>query len=299
MIIPPKLKQGDTIGIVACARKIKLEELAPAIKLFKIWGLEVLFGENLFKEHDQFSGCDEDRAADLQSMIDNPKVKAIISARGGYGSVKIVDRVNFGSLKTNPKWICGFSDITVFHSHLQKNISVATLHSLMPSTLPTSTPQAIETFRRALFGESFQISLDAKNANKNFETISGKIVGGNLSILYSLLGSASDLDTDNCILFLEDLDEYLYHIDRMMMALDRAGKLKNLKALLIGGMSDMKDNTIPFGKTAEEIILDITSKYNYPVITNIPCGHIDDNRAMILGKEVKLEMSNEVVVISF
>lgn len=299
MIIPPKLKQGDTIGIVACARKINMEELAPAIKMFKIWGLEVLLGENLFKEHDQFSGCDEDRAADLQSMIDNPKVKAIISARGGYGSVKIVDRVNFGSLRTNPKWICGFSDITVLHSHLQKNIGIATLHSLMPSTLLIATPQAIETFRRALFGEPYQISVEAKNSNKNFESVSGKIVGGNLSILYSLLGSASDIDPDNCILFLEDLDEYLYHIDRMMMAMSRAGKLKSLKALLIGGMSDMKDNAVPFGKTAEEIILEITSRYNYPVITNIPCGHIDDNRALILGSEVKLEMKGEAVVISF
>lgn len=301
MILTPFLKPGDTIGIVACARKVKREELAPAIKLFESWELKVVFGKNLFNEDNQFSGTDDERAQDLQSMLDNPEVKAIISARGGYGTMRIIDKIKWSGFVKNRKWICGFSDITVLHSHVHSHFDIPTLHSIMPITIPTSTPEAIESFRRALFGEKLKynyVNADHELLQRNGNA-KGQLVGGNLSLLYALNGSRSDIDTYGKILFIEDLDEYLYHIDRMMISLKRAGKLKHLKGLIVGGMSDMRDNTIPFGKTAEQIIAEAVGEYNYPVCFDFSCGHIKDNRTLILGAEVELEVRGANVNISF
>ena len=295
MIIPDNLKIGDLIGIVSTARAISLDELQPSINTLKNWGLKIRLGSNIFNSSNQFAGNDIERAFDLQEMIDNNDIKAILFARGGYGSVRIVDRINFSNLIYNPKWLIGYSDITVFHSHLN-TLGIASIHGTMPVNFKNNTSKAILSLHKRLFFSSNKIEFNDSNIDLNF-SVTGEIIGGNLSILYSLIGSSSDLNTDNKILFLEDLDEYLYHIDRMMISLKRSGKLSNLKALIIGSMTKMNDNIIPFGKTANEIILEHTNSYNYPVISNFPAGHINNNLSIILGKESHLKIDNNNVTL--
>ncbi len=296
MVTPEYLKVGDTIAIVATARKISKEELAPAVSTFESWGLKVVFGKNLFGQDNQYSGTDAEREADLQCMLDDTNVKAIISARGGYGTVRIIDVLDFSNFVSNPKWIVGYSDITVLHSDINARFGIETIHATMPINFPKdgTSNSATETLRKALFGEPLSYSFETDKSHGSLlrkGTAEGELVGGNLSLLYALSGSVSDIDTSGKILFIEDLDEYLYHIDRMMMQLDRAGKLKNLAGLIVGGMNDMKDNTVPFGKTVEEIIADAVKKYKYPVCFGFPAGHIPDNRALILGRKVNLSVA--------
>ena len=286
---------GDKIGIISTARKISLEELKPSIKLLEEWGLKVVFGKNLFEEDNQFSGTVTQRSSDLQSMIDDDSIKAILCARGGYGTVQIIDKVDFSHLIKNPKWIIGYSDVTVLHSHLHQ-LGITSLHATMPINFEKNTPKALESLKSALFGLGNLTEIDHHHFNR-FGKVEGEIVGGNLSILYSLLGSDSDINTEGKILFIEDLDEYLYHVDRIMINLKRNGKLKNLKALIIGGMSDMNDNTIPFGKTAEEIILEYIKEFDFPVCFNFPAGHLDDNRTLVFGKECTLEINENGVIL--
>lgn len=293
-IIPLNLKKGDKIGIISTARKISLEELTPALNTLKSWGLNPVLGEHLFKEHHQFCGTDTQRASDLQHMIDDPDIKAILCARGGYGTIKIIDKIDFNPLQKNPKWIAGYSDVTVLHAHLNK-LGIASLHGSMPINFSNNTNAALSSLKSALFGEKLTYASKTHSLNRNGQA-QGELVGGNLSILYSLLGSKSDINTDGKILFLEDLDEYLYHIDRMLMSLKRNGKLAHLSALIIGGMSDMNDNTIPFGKTAEEIISEAVSDYNYPICFNFPAGHLKDNQALILGRKIHLTVDTETTV---
>lgn len=293
MIEPPYLKPGDTIGIVATARKLTWEELEPTIGVLTDQGFVVRTGQRMFGSENQFSGSDEDRAADMQRMLDDPDINAILCARGGYGTVRIIDKLDFSEFVKHPKWLCGFSDITVLHAHINQNYGIATLHSSMPLSmkdLSSEHPQ-YATLINSLKGELPSYDFDAHPLNRNGE-MEGEVVGGNLSVLYSILGSKSDVDTEGKILFLEDLDEYLYHIDRMMMNLKRNGKLNKLKGLIVGGMSDMNDNAIPFGKTAVEIIREAVEKYDYPVCFNFPAGHIDDNRALILGKKAAVRITN-------
>ena len=290
IIRPPALQQGDQIGIISTARKISKEELAFAKNTFKSWGLKIVFGNNLLQEHNQFAGTDVQRASDLQQMIDNPDIKAIICARGGYGTVRIIDLVNFSVLQTNPKWIAGYSDVTGLHSTLH-NLNITSLHSTMPINFSNNTNNSLESLKQALFGNTISYNFLTHNLNK-IGHAKGKVVGGNLSIIYSLLGSSSDINTDGKILFLEDIDEYLYHIDRMMINLKRNGKLSKLAGLLIGGMSDMNDNNIAFGKNAMEIITEAVSEYDYPIAFNFPAGHIDNNNTIILGQTAKLTIEH-------
>jgi len=294
LIQPEFLKKGDTIGIVACARKISAEELQPAIDILKSWGLNVKTEKNIFNINHQFSGTDEERAEDLQTMLNDSSIKAIISARGGYGTVRIIDKIDFTIFKKAPKWIVGYSDITVLHSHIH-NMGIQTLHATMPINFGVDA-DATNSLRKVLFGETIEYNIPTHPLNKK-GTAEGILIGGNLSLLYALCGSASDIDTKEKILFIEDLDEYLYHIDRMMMNLKRSGKLSGLAGLVVGGMSDMKDNTVPFGKTAEEIILDAVKEYTYPVCFNFPAGHIDKNMALVFGKKVNLRVSENVVIL--
>ena len=296
MIIPEKLKIGDKIGIISTARKITIEELNPAIKTLESWGLQVVLGINLFQEDDQFSGTVVQRANDLQSMIDDNSIKAILCARGGYGTVQIIDAIKFTNLKKNSKWIVGYSDVTVLHSHLN-NLGIASLHASMPINFESNTNESLLSLKNALFGNLNNVECKAHPLNK-FGKIEGDIVGGNLSILYSLLGSQSAIDTTGKILFIEDLDEYLYHIDRMMMNLKRNGIFGNLKGLIVGGMSDMNDNSIPFGKTAEQIILEYTKGYDFPICFGFPAGHLADNRCVRLGIHSVLEISKNGVSLS-
>jgi len=287
MIQPSYLQKGDTVAIVSTARKITSDNIIPAIKLLEKWGLQVIIGETIGSEENQFSGSDEKRIADFQQMLDNPKIRAIWCARGGYGTVRIIDKLDFSAFKKNPKWIVGYSDITVLHSYIH-NFGIETLHATMPINLENNSQQALESLKKSLFGKnlSYEVPADEKNKSGN---ASGELVGGNLSVLYSLLGSHSSINTDGKILFIEDLDEYLYHIDRMCINLKRNGYFENLKGLVVGGMTDMHDNDIPFGKTAEEIMLDCVSEYDFPVVFNFPAGHLDDNRTMIFGRKVTLD----------
>ena len=290
------LKKGDAVAVISTARKVSPEELDFAITKIKSWGLNVCFGKNLFKKQHQFAGTTQERADDLQWALDDNNIKAVFFARGGYGSVHLVDYVDWQAFTINPKWLIGFSDITVFHSHVHQCYNIPTLHAAMPITYPQNTDGAIKNIREILFGEKVSYKFKGHSFNKNGK-VKSAIVGGNLSILYSLLGSKSQLNTDGKILFIEDLDEYLYHIDRMMQALKRAGMLENLSGLIVGGMSGMNDNTIPFGKTAEEIIRDVVSEYTYPVGFNIPAGHINENLPLLFGKKASFTVATNQVLI--
>ena len=295
--MPDYLKKGDTVGILATARKIDLTTLQPAIKLLESWGLHVVIGKTIGKEENQLAGPDWFRATDFQEMLDNPNIKAIWAAKGGYGTVRIVDRIDFTNFKKHPKWIIGFSDMTVMHSHIN-NMDIATLHAIMAISVKTATPEAIASFHKALFGEPLSYTLPHDNFNQNGKG-RGELVGGNLSVLYSVMGSKSEIDYKGKILFIEDLDEYLYHIDRMMMNLKRNGYFDNLQGLIIGGMTSMNDNDIPWGKDALQIIKDITKDYKFPIVYNFPAGHIKDNRALIFGKTVTLEVNDAATVLKF
>nr|WP_298151590.1 LD-carboxypeptidase [Flavobacterium sp.] len=297
MMTPEFLKKGDTVGILATARKIEMATLQPGIKLLESWGLHVVIGKTIGKEDHQLAGPDWIRATDFQEMLDNPSIKAIWAAKGGYGTVRIIDRIDFSNFKKKPKWVVGFSDMTVLHSHIN-NMGIETMHALMAMNVKTATPEAIESLRKALFGEKLEYKMADHPYNKNGKA-SGEIVGGNLSVLYSILGSKSEVDYKGKILFIEDLDEYLYHIDRMMMNLKRNGYFDGLKAVLIGGMTEMNDNDIPWGKDALQIIQDILKDYKIPVIFNFPAGHIKDNRAMIFGKTVSVDVNESGSKVTF
>lgn len=286
MIKPLPLHKGDTIGLVAPARKISKKELKTAVEIIESRGYQIFAGEHLFDNDGQFAGNDANRTEDFREMILNPNIKAILAVRGGYGSVRIVDQLPLISLLSRPKWIAGYSDLTVFHNHIN-NLGVQTLHSSMPINFSTNTSEALDSLFDILEGKLPNYNLGNHVLNRPGK-VRGTLVGGNLSVLYSLLGSASFPKTQHPILFLEDLDEYLYHIDRMMMALKRSGFLRNISGLVVGAMTDMHDNTVPFGKTAEEIIREAVEEYHFPVAFNFPAGHISDNRALIMGGTVEL-----------
>lgn len=291
---PAFLKKGDKIGIIAPARKISKEEIQSAMDIFNAWGLEVVLSKNLFNADNQFSGTENERAEALQIMLNDDSIKAIISARGGYGTIRIIDKIDFTNFKKHPKWIIGYSDITVLHSHIN-NFGIETLHATMPINF-TKNAEATETLRKALFGEQLNYEVESHPLNRKGKA-EAELIGGNLSLIYALTGSVSDIDTKGKILFIEDLDEYLYHIDRMMLNLKRSGKLDHLAGLIVGGMTDMKDNTIPFGKTAEEIITDAVKKYDYPVCFNFPGGHVEKNLALYFGRKVKLKVADTVQLV--
>jgi len=294
MITPPFLKPGDKVAIVATARKVSFTEMEPAIQLFRAWGLTVVTGNNITAEESQYAGTDEQRTSDMQQMLDDADVMAIFCARGGYGSVRIIDRLDFTKFVASPKWIVGYSDITVFHSHIHRHFGIETLHGPMPINFPANgiaTP-SIESLRKTLFGEEIQYTIPAHPLNRK-GTARGQMVGGNLSILYSLSATPSDLETEGKILLIEDVDEYLYHIDRMMMNLKRSCKLNNLAGLIVGGMTKMNDNAIPFGRTAEETISAAVSEYDYPVCFGFPAGHQEQNNTLILGRETELSVNED------
>ncbi len=297
MITPAYLHAGDTVTLISTARKVSKEELAPAIAVFEKWGLKVKLGANLFAEDNQFAGTDVERTADLQAALDDDASKAIICVRGGYGTVRIIDQIDFSEFIKNPKWVCGFSDVTVLHSTLH-SIGIQSIHATMPLLFSRiEQKEAIETLRNALFGEklTYQFPMHSMNRGKKMQ---GQLVGGNLSIISNLIGTPTDINTQGKILFLEDLDEYLYHIDRMMVHLKRAGLLSQLSGLLVGHMSEMNDNLIPFGKTAYEIISETVKEYNYPVFFDFPAGHLNHNFAIKLGGEVIVQEKKEMMFFS-
>lgn len=290
MTFPSYLKKGDTVAIIATARKVNKEEIEPALAFFQSLGLSVVLGKHLFESNNQYAGNDSQRTEDLQWALNDPTIKAIVIARGGYGSVRLIEHIDLTEFKKHPKWVVGYSDVTVLHNAIH-NAGIATIHATMPLNFAKSR-EATQSMADALFGNLKQTAIEENYSNKS-GTATGELVGGNLSLLYALSGTPYDLDTKDKILFIEDLDEYLYHIDRMMMQLKLSGKLKQLKGLIVGGMTDMKDNAIPFGKFPEEIILDAVKDYNYPVCFDFPAGHIDHNLAMYFGRNVELIVSED------
>jgi muramoyltetrapeptide carboxypeptidase len=300
MIAPPFLHPGDTVGITAPAGCLTEQEIMPAVDRVRSWGLNVVFGEHLFRRRNSFAGTDHQRAADFQKMLDDPAIRAILCARGGYGSIRIMDRLKFGRFLKHPKWIVGYSDITVIHAFLQQCLGTESLHGEMLRAIPPGVPDAVslDSVRNALFGNLTEYSLQPHRLNLTGEA-TGILTGGNLSVLYSLSGTCYDPDTEDKILFLEDLSEYLYHIDRMIMNLKVRGKLRRLKALIIGGMHDMKSSPSGFRKPAYEIIREAVSGYGYPVMFGFPAGHGKPNVSLIMGREVKLTVTANGCILFF
>ncbi len=277
MKTPNYLKKGSKIALVAPARKIERDEIAAAVKWIEEKGFVAVYDDRLFAEYHQLAGDDDFRASVLQDYLDRDDIDAILCVRGGYGTIRIVDKLDFKKFEKHPKWIVGYSDVTVLHAKMQQ-LGYQSIHGTMAINFEKNTPEALESLYDALTGKWNAVETHSRASLHNVP-----IIGGNLSVLYSMLGSDLFPETDGKILFIEDLDEYLYHIDRMMMGLKRAGKLANLKALLVGAFTDMHDNTIPFGMTAKEIIFEKVKEYGYPVIWDYPAGHVDNNLAIVLG----------------
>ncbi len=297
MKIPLYLKPKDKIGIVCTARAVDAQELEPAIKLLNDWDLTPVLGNTIGLKHHQFGGTDEERANDLQKAVNDPQIKAIWIARGGYGTARIIDSVDFQALLNNPKWIIGYSDVTALHIHLQ-HLGLSTLHAQMPLGIDKASTKTIESLRQSLFKKPYELKFTS-----NFPSISGEcegeLIGGNLSVLFSVLQTIPLSTFKEKILILEDLDEYLYHIDRMMLNLYRSGLLHLISGLVVGGMSDMNDNSTPFGLNANEIIDSYTKKLKIPVAFEAPFGHIFNNLAITLGRQATLKVFDNQISLTY
>ncbi len=312
MIQPLLLRKGSKVALVSPAKIVSRESVKPGIALLKSWGLTVVIGKYAFAEHFQFAGTDKQRTTDMQRMLDDPEIEAIFCIRGGYGTTRILDSLDFTRFLRRPKWIIGYSDITALHLHLH-GLGVQSIHGTMPMLFARDTEQSVLSVRKILFGEArltkenflatFAYSLPLVEEGLGVHplnrkgTATGPLIGGNLSLIVGCIGTASDVDMTGKILFLEDIDEYLYHIDRMMVQLKRAGKLRNLAGLVVGHFTSMKDNDNPFGKTVYEIIRDAVKEYDYPVCFGFPTGHEPENRALVCGQEVKLVVESTWVVL--
>lgn len=292
--LPDFLKKGDKIAITCPAKKLP-GPITDAVALLQLWGLEVVLGETVTASYHQFAGDDSLRARDMQRFIDDDSIKAIIAARGGYGTVRMIDKVDFSHFARHPKWLVGFSDITVLHAHLFTNYGTQSIHGQMPVNIVDASAKSLQTLRKALFGHELSYRFNPHALNRSGQG-TGILVGGNLSLLVSIAGSVSDLDYKGKILFIEDVGEYLYSIDRMVRSLKRAGKLQHLAGLIVGGFTDLKDNNTPFGQTVPEIIMETVKEYHYPVCFDFPAGHIADNCSLILGKTLNLDVNSEYVI---
>ena len=295
-IRPQFLKRNDKVTIIATAKNFEHYELEAAINIIRSWGLRVELGQSLYKKYHQFAGTDQDREEDLQLALDSPDSKAIFCARGGYGTSRIIDNVSFKKVVKHPKWVIGFSDVTTLHAQLQRN-NIQSIHGLMPVLFcKKEYNRSIEELRAFLFGEKNAYTISSHNFNR-YGKAKGKLVGGNLSIICSMVGTESDIVTKNKILFIEEVGENLFRIDRMMVQLKRAGVLKHLSGLIVGHFTNMEDNIIGFGKSAYEIIADAVSEYNYPVCYGFPAGHEPHNLPLFLGAETELIINKDDVLI--
>lgn len=297
---PAYLQKGDTIAIVAPAGILKNRKyiIDKAKKLAENWGLKVVYGKYMFSQNNHFAGTDDERCEDFQQALDNPNIKAIWAARGGYGSVRILDKLDFTKFKESPKWVIGYSDITAFHNHIH-NLGVETIHGMMGTSMqdnPQDIPETIETLRKALFGETLRYEISSSKMNRK-GMVSGELVGGNIAILASMLGSDSQISTEGKILFIEEIGEYKYSIDRLLQSLKRAGYFTKVKAVIVGDMTKVKKNTTPWGSSIEQLILDVIPK-NVPILFNFPAGHEPDNRALIMGRNIELNIK-ETTTVSF
>jgi muramoyltetrapeptide carboxypeptidase len=296
LITPPYLQIGDTIAIVAPAgiltnRKDVIDE---AKELAESWGLHVVYGKHLFDTAGHFSATDEERAEDFQKAMDNPNIKAIWSGRGGYGTVRILDRLDFTAFIKSPKWVIGYSDITALHSHLN-TMGYETIHGMMGTSLGHDAEKIVETlksFKKSIFGEKLSYSLVSVIENRK-GTAKGQLIGGNISLLASMLGSESQMNADGRILFIEEVGEYKYSMDRMLQSLKRAGFFDNCKGIIVGDISNIKTNTVDWGSSMEQLILDVVAEYDFPVLFNFPAGHEPDNRSIIFGRMIEMSVTKE------
>ena len=294
MQLPPYLKPGDLVSIAAPARWVDPEDIKNFLSLLEQEGLKTITG-SIFTRHHQYAGEDKDRLDDLQKMLDHPDIKAIFCARGGYGTMRLLDKIDLKGFAEHPKWVVGFSDITALHAYLQMRIGVASVHAAMPYTLKDVSDRenpAVESLFGILKGKFPSYTVPAHSLNRKGKS-SGILLGGNLSLLCSLTGTLFQFPTKGAILFLEEVDEYLYHIDRMMQNLKLAGMLENLAGLVVGGLTDMHDNEVPFGKNAAEIIHEAVEEYDFPVCFDFPAGHVKQNMAMVLGRQVSFEVNDD------
>lgn len=297
--IPKLLTAGDTIGIVAPGRKLASETVDKAVSMIRSWDVNVILGKNIYSDrHSYLSGDDVQRLEDFQSMIDNPAVRCIICARGGYGSSRFVDRINMSPMHKTPMWLVGFSDVTALHLRFLAE-NVASIHGTMPVLFPKPESQtSVESIRRILFEGKCEAEVKGSEYNRT-GSAKGSVVGGNLSLIVESLGTATEIQTDGKILLLEEVDEYAYRLDRMMNQLMRAGKLKNLKGLVIGHMTDIKEGDIPFGETIRDIIARTTRGTSYPIAFNFPSGHENPNFAWVQGANAKLDITEQNVRLTF
>ena len=299
MIKPQFLQKGDKIAIVSIAGKIAKEKVLNAVKFYESWGLEVVLGESVFAEFNQFAGTDEQRIADFQKMLNDNSIKAIFSSRGGYGSARVLDKIDWTNFKKNPKWIVGYSDITAVHAVVNK-FGIASIHGNMPTNFDEFPNEnfANKNLKKMLFGEKMNFEFNSHKLNKTGNA-KGVLIGGNLSILYSLRGTKFDVDYTDKILFIEDLNEYLYHLDRMMMNFKLGGIFSQIRGLIVGAFSDMKDSQTPFGKDANGIILEFVKDLNIPVCFDFSAGHIKENFPLILGCEIEFVVGEKTSEIDF
>ncbi|RAJ18102.1 muramoyltetrapeptide carboxypeptidase [Olleya aquimaris] len=302
LIQPPYLKAGDTVAIVAPSGVLKNrnDEVNRAKKLLESWKLHVVIGKHVFNQDDHFAGTDQERCEDFQNALDDPTIKAVWSARGGYGTVRILDNLDYTTFLKQPKWIIGYSDITALHNQIH-NLGVQSLHAIMCVSLPKDLSEieaSISTFKNTLFGQPLSYTLEGSKYNKT-GTTSGVLVGGNLTILHTMLGSKESIDTSGKILFIEEIGEYKYHIDRMLQSLKRAGYFEDCKGVIVGDMSKLRKNTTLWGTSIEQLILDALSDYNFPIAFNMPAGHEDDNRALILGRNIDLKVEKSKSTVKF
>ena len=291
MQIPQYLKKGDKAGIVSPAGRIDAEKTRKAAMTIENWGLQAVFGNHCFAVDNQFAGTDRQRAEDFQRMLDDPEIKAIFCTRGGYGSIRIIGKLDFSKFRKNPKWIIGFSDLTVFHTFLNQILSIESLHAAMLKNFPLNGIDEVDTamLKNVLFGKKLNYCAEAHKLNRQ-GTAYGELTGGNLSILYNLRGTPYDIYTKGKILFIEEVGEYLYHLDRMMMNLKISGYLEKLDGLIVGQMTGMKDNNVPFGKSSYQIIREAVEDYNFPVCFGFKAGHDKPNLPLIMGRKLKIEV---------
>jgi muramoyltetrapeptide carboxypeptidase len=297
ILTPSPLQKGDTIAIVAPAKRIEAKHVTYAKSFLEKAGYNVLVGKHCLGEHYYFSGTIEQRLHDMQEAVDDPSVKAILCARGGYGCVQLVDRIDWSRFVEQPKWVIGFSDVTVFHAHLQA-MGCPSIHATMPLNFQENSSEALNTLLKALGSESYSISSPFSPFNV-LGNISGNLLGGNLAVLTSLIGTNDQPDFTNGILFVEEVGEPLYSIDRMFYSLQKTGILKQLRGVIVGGMTSLKDSEIPYGSSLEEIVLEHLRDLNIPVCFDFPAGHISDNRALLLGTQATLKVSSSETVLNF
>jgi muramoyltetrapeptide carboxypeptidase len=293
----PYLQKGDKVRLVSPAKSIEPSIVLEAKQLLEEKGFKVELGMNCLGSKNYFSGSDEERLVDFQEALDDPETKAIICNRGGYGCVRIIDSLDWSNFHKNPKWIVGFSDVTVFHQYLQRN-NYPSLHATMPLNYATNSELAIDSFIDSLSGKSQGFKLNTAK-NSRIGEAQGELIGGNLSIVFSLLGTNGQPNFENKILFLEDLSEQLYHIDRMLITLKKAGIFKGIKGLIIGSFTDLKDTEVPFGQSIEKIFSEHVSDHNFPIVFDFPAGHIDDNRALIFGKKANLKVEENFTTLDY